>query len=133
MDYNKLLDQAYKKLPKKTEVEERLEIPKMELFKEGNMVIIKNFLQIAQAIRRDPKHLLKYLSKELAAPGGFDGKRATFQTRAMRSMIEKKFDNYVRDQVICKECKRPDTSLVKEGRIIFIKCEACGAKYAAKS
>ena len=133
MDYNKLLDQAYKKLPKKTEGEERLEIPKMELFKEGNQVIIKNFLQIAQAIRRDPKHLLKYLSKELAAPGSFDGKRAKFQTRAMRSMIEKKFDNYIKDQVVCKECKRPDTKIVKEGRIMFIKCEACGAKYAIKS
>jgi len=133
MDYDKLLDQAYKKLPEKEEGEARLEIPKMELFKEGNQVIIKNFQQIAQAIRRDPKHLLKYLSKELAAPGTLDGKRAKFQTKAMRSMIEKKFDNYVKEMVICKECDRPDTKLVKEGRITFIKCEACGAKYAVKS
>ncbi|MBR9682796.1 MAG: translation initiation factor IF-2 subunit beta [Candidatus Aenigmarchaeota archaeon] len=133
MDYNKLLDQAYKKLPEKTEGGERLEIPKMELMKEGNMVIIKNFLQVAQAIRRDPKHLLKYMSKELAAPGSFDGKRAIFQSRAMRSIIEKKFDSYVKNMVVCKECKRPDTAIVKEGRLTFIKCEACGAKYAAKS
>lgn len=133
MDYKEMLKNAYEKLPKKEEGEERLEIPKLETMKEGNQVVIKNFVQIAQAIRRNPKHLLKFLTKELAAPGSIDGKRAKFQTRAMRSMIEKKLEIYIRDFVVCKECKRPDTKLVKEGRITFLKCEACGAKYAVKS
>ena len=133
MTYEELLKKAYEKMPKKAEGSERLEIPELEVIKEGTQVIIKNFAQIAQAIRRDPKHIIKYLSKELAAPGSFDGKRASFQTGAMKTMIQKKLDNYIRDCVYCRECKRPDTALIKDDRITFLKCEACGAKYAIKA
>jgi len=46
----------------------------------------------------------------------------------MNSLVEKKIDAYIKEFVYCKECKRPDTHIEKEGRIIFLKCEACGAK-----
>ena len=34
---------------------------------------------------------------------------------------------------LCPECKKPDTKLEKEGRVIFIRCMACGAKHPVKS
>jgi hypothetical protein len=48
-------------------------------------------------------------------------------------IVNKKLDEYVNRYVICKECKRPDTKLVKEDRISFLKCEACGAKSSIKA
>jgi len=30
--------------------------------------------------------------------------------------------------VLCSECKKPDTILIKENRMTFVKCEACGAR-----
>ena len=133
MKYENLLNKAYQNLPKVEETTERLEIPEPEIIIQGRQTIIKNFSQICEAMRRDPNHLLKFLTKELATPAGFDGTRATFQSKIARRMIENKMESYIREYLVCKECKRPDTKLVRENRIVFLKCEACGAKSPVKS
>ncbi len=133
MDYETLLNKAYEELPKKVETSERFEIPIVDTIVQGNQTIIKNFTQIYQTLRRDPKHLLKFLTKELATPANFDGSRLILQSRIPKSLIQKKLEAYIKDYVVCKECGRPDTKLVKEDRITFLKCEACGAKASVKS
>lgn len=132
MDYETLLEKAYEKLPKVETTEERFQTPVAEIMVQGNQTIIKNFSQICQSLRRSPKHLLKFLTKELASPGNFDQVRAIFQSRIPRIIIQRKLKSYVKGYVICKECKRPDTKLVREDRITFLKCEACGAKASVK-
>jgi translation initiation factor 2 subunit 2 len=94
--------------------------------------MIKNFSQLCEILRREPKHLLKFMTKELATPANFDGTRALFQSRLPQSLMQKKLEQYVREYVICKECGRPDTKLMKDDRIISLKCEACGAKISVK-
>lgn len=133
MSYEDLLNKAYESLPKTEESTERLEIPSPDIIFQGRQTIIKNFSQICEAIRRNPNHLLKYLTKELAAPAGFDGSRATLQSKLSKRMVENKIDSYIREYVICKECGRPDTKIQREDRIDFLKCEACGAKSSVKS
>ncbi|MCX8172587.1 MAG: translation initiation factor IF-2 subunit beta, partial [Archaeoglobaceae archaeon] len=32
----------------------------------------------------------------------------------------------------CKECNAPDTELIKEERVLFLRCLACGAKQPVK-
>ena len=132
MDYENLLNKAYENLPKVEETTERFEVPEFDSMVQGRQTIVKNFSQICEALRRNPKHLLKFLTKELATPAGFDGVRATFQSKLPRRMIQTKLGVYVRDYVICKECGKPDTKLVKEGRLTFLRCEACGAKASLK-
>jgi len=133
MTYEDLLNKAYESLPKIEESAERLEIPSPEIIFQGRQTIIKNFSQISEAIRRNPNHLLKYLTKELATPAGFDGARATLQSKISKRMIENKLDSYIKEYVICKECGKPDTKIIREDRIDFLKCEACGAKASVKS
>ncbi len=133
MSYEDLLEKAYEKLPKMKEQEKRFEIPKVEAVIEGNRTIFRNFIQVSQLLRREPKHLLKYFTKALAAPGSIDGQRAIFQSKIFIKTVQIKLNNYVRDYVVCKECERPDTKLIKEDRITFMKCEACGAKVGVKS
>lgn len=132
MDYESLLEKAYEKLPKVEITEERFQTPVAEIMIQGNQTIIKNFSQICQTLRRNPKHLLKFLTKELASPGNFDKIRAIFQSRIPQNIIQRKLESYVKDYVICKECKKPDTKLIREDRITFLKCEACGAKASVK-
>ena len=133
MDYEDLLNKAYEKLPETVKTSERFEVPEVETIVQGNQTLIKNFSQIFQTLRRDPKHLLKFLTKELATPADFDGNRAILQSRIPRNLIQKKLETYVKDYVLCKECGKPDTKLIKEDRISFLKCEACGAKASVKS
>jgi len=133
MDYESLLNKAYEKLPKVEEQIDRFRIPVPDTITQGNQTIIKNFSQIAETLRRDPAHILKYLTKELATPAGLDGSRAILQSKVPQKLIQQKIEAYAVDYVLCKECKRPDTKLIKEDRIIFIKCEACGAKSSVKA
>lgn len=133
MDYESLLNKAYENLPKIEERVDRFRIPVVETIIQGNQTIIKNFSQIAETLRREPSHILKFLTKELATPAGLSGTRAMFQAKISQKMIQQKLESYVKDYVLCKECGSPDTKLIKEGRITFIKCEACGAKSPLKA
>ncbi len=132
MTYEQLLDKAYEKLPKTKQSEERFEIPNIESEFEGNHTIIRNFVQVAITLRRDPKHMLKFFTRELAAPGSIKQQMAMIQTKVMRKKIQQKLETYVKEYVLCKECNRPDTKLTKENRITVLICESCGAKYGVR-
>ncbi len=131
MEYEKLLENAYSKI-KTAGKDERFEIPQVESFVQGAFTIVKNFSQIADYIRRDVKHMLKFFARELAAPGALEGGKAVFQTRVSQRTVQQKLEDYINEYVLCKECKRPDTKLIKEDRIMVMKCEACGAKCPVK-
>lgn len=130
--YEEMLEEAQEKLPKEMRKESRLEIPSPQVIIQGNRTFIMNFKEISDSLRRDPKHLSKFLFRELAKPGHVDGNRLILQGKVIRSLVEKKIDTYVKEFVLCGECNRPDTHLEKEDRLVFLKCEACGAKQSVR-
>lgn len=131
--YEELIDRAIKNLPKKTESKERFEIPKVKGHIEGNKTIITNFQQIVSTFRRDAEHLLKYLLRELATPGIIDSQRLILGRKISSTQINDKIVRYANEFVICADCKKPDTQLVKEEKILMLKCSACGAKHPVRS
>ncbi len=130
-DYEKLLDKAMSKV-KKSGTGERFEIPKVDSIIQGSQTILKNLSQIADSLRRDQKHILKYLAKETASPVHTDGQRGYFQSKIQQRTLQIKLENYIKEYVICKECKKPDTKLTKDGNITTLTCEACGARATVK-
>lgn len=130
--YKGMLKEAEKKISKDVTKTHRLEIPPPKVVIQGNRTFITNFTDITNCIRRKPKHLAKFLFRELAKPGHIDGNRLILQGKVIRSLVEKKIKEYVKEFLYCKECNRPDTQLKKEDRLVFMKCEACGAKHAVR-
>ena len=130
--YKEMLKEARKKISKDVSQVKRLEIPQPQTTIQGNRTFITNFNEITNSIRRDPKHLAKFLFRELAKPGHIDGNRLVLQGKVVRSLVENKINSYIKEFVYCKECNRPDTHFEKEDRITFLKCEACGAKHAIR-
>ena len=133
MDYEKLLKKARKELPESVLKTERFEIPKVKGHIEGNKTIISNFEQIADALGRPVEHLLKYVLRELATPGEMRKGALIIGRKISATRINEKIKNYANDFVICQECRKPDTQLLKEDRITFMKCLACGAKHPVKA
>jgi translation initiation factor 2 subunit 2 len=133
MNYEELLKRAMEKLPKKVEGEKRFVVPGVEFDFSGTKTIFKNFGAILNVLRRDADHLAKYLFKELATPGSIEGNTLIFQRKLPRGILQDKVNSYIKEFVYCKVCGEPDTKLVKEDRITFIKCEACGAKYPVRN
>ena len=129
MDYEKLLDKAIEQIPKKTKKAARFEVPYSKILPAGARTIIINFTDIAQGLRREPQHLLKFLLKELATKGELKGKRLEVIGRFSKGLVDKKIDLYVKNYVLCPECGKPDTKIIKKDRFFIMKCEACGAKH----
>lgn len=133
MSYEELLDKAFQKMPKKTEVSERFEIPKAISHIQGRKTMIDNFLQIASTLRREPEHLMKFLSRELAAPAQLIERKLVLVGKISNERINQKIEAYAKEFVICKECGKPDTELVKKQRFLFIHCLACGAEHSVRA
>lgn len=133
MEYEKMLEKAKSQLGETTVTKERFEIPKVKGHLQGNKTVITNFNQIASILGREPAHLLKYLQRELATPANIDGPRLILGRRISATLINQKIESYSQTFVICPECKKPDTQLKKEDKILTLKCTACGAKRPIKS
>ncbi|HII94599.1 MAG TPA: translation initiation factor IF-2 subunit beta [Candidatus Methanofastidiosum sp.] len=131
-DYESLLKRAEELLPKNVFETSRFEIPRADSFIMGNRTIVKNFREIAQVLNRDVDPLLKYILRELATAGNMSGQEAIFQGKFGSTVINEKIEKYAKESVICTECNRPDTRIIREDRITFLQCEACGARYPIK-
>ncbi|MFB0501079.1 MAG: translation initiation factor IF-2 subunit beta [Candidatus Bathyarchaeia archaeon] len=128
MDYKELLKRARSQLPSEILEHKRFEIPRPHSFVTGMRTILANFKEICDALNREPRHVLKFLSGEMATAATMQGTRANFQGRFGRDTFERLIERYVKEFVVCPICKRPDTKIVKERRFLFLICEACGAK-----
>jgi translation initiation factor 2 subunit 2 len=132
-DYEKLLDSVYKKVKVIDTSSERFEIPKITGHFEGKKTILTNFAQIASHLRRGHEHFQKFLLKELAVSGQKEGDRLILNRKVPSIKINPKIEQYAKEFVLCQECGKPDTELVKEDRINSVHCLACGAKHPVRA
>ncbi|NMB66970.1 translation initiation factor IF-2 subunit beta [Candidatus Woesearchaeota archaeon] len=132
-NYEEMLNLAYSKIKEPESNGDRFEIPKIEGHFEGKKTILTNLLSIASHLRRDPEHIQKFLLRELAVSGQMEGDRLILNNNVPSSKINQKIEQYTKEFVLCKECQKPDTELIKEGRLSFIKCLACGAKHPIRN
>ena len=131
--YEELLKKAQEELPEQTQGGERFTIEKIKGHLEGNKTILANLKQIAKTLQRDESHLLKYLLRELATPGKYEKDRAILGTKVAASAINKKIKKYASEYVFCSECNKPETKLIEEKGITYLRCQACGAKKTVKN
>ena len=131
--YEILLKKAKSQLPQVYEARERFEIPTATGHVQGVKTVITNFSQICSLFGRPQEQLLKYFQRELATPAEIDGPRLVLGRKISSQIINQKIVQYCNDFVLCKECKKPDTQILKEDRILFLKCMVCGAKQPIKA
>ena len=126
--YEQLLDEAYSKIKVVTSSSDRFETPKVQGQVQGKNTIITNINEIASYIRRPVEHLAKFLQKELAVSGVLEKDRLVLKTHLNSGKVNEKIQLYVKEFVLCTECKKPDTEVISEKGIKFKHCLACGAK-----
>ena len=131
-NYEDLLKKACAQMPEVSAKHERLELPRLMVNTVGMRTIISNFKEMADALDRDPQHILKFLTREMATAATFQDSRAIFQGKFRRESFERLLQRYLDSYVVCPICKRPDTRIVKEKRLSFLVCNACGAKSSIK-
>ncbi len=128
MDYKELLERANSQLPSDISDHKRFEVPPPRSFINGMRTILANFKDISDALNRDPRHVLKFFSKEMATAATMQRNRAIFQGKFYPDTFERLTQRYIKEFVVCPVCTRPDTKIVKDKRFLFLVCEACGAR-----
>ncbi|GBF36458.1 MAG TPA: translation initiation factor IF-2 subunit beta [Methanothermococcus okinawensis] len=126
-DYDTLLKRAFSQLPEEVFKDIRFEVPLADSIVEGNRTVIKNFRDIAKVINRDIQFFAKYIMRELGTAGNVEGQRLILQGKFNNYLINSKIKDFIEEYVLCEECGKPDTKIIKEGRLHFLKCMACGA------
>jgi translation initiation factor 2 subunit 2 len=131
-NYDELLKRACSQVPEVSLKRERLELPRLLITTVGMRTIISNFKEVADSLDRDPQHILKFLTREMATAATFHDSRAIFQGKFRRDSFERLLQRYMDSFVVCPVCKRPDTKIIKEKRLSFLVCNACGARSSIK-
>lgn len=131
-DYESLLKSAMEKVPKRESTGKRFKVPQVVVEAQGSRTAIKNFAEVASDLRREPAHIARFIAKELAAPASIQNGSLVLQAKVSRDVLQKKVEDYIKNFVYCRVCGEPDTKIEKEDRIVFIRCEACGARSVAK-
>jgi len=132
-DYASLLERAYRTIPEKAQKASKYEIPKSSVMTIGSKTIVTNFKEICEKVNRDFTHVSRFILRELATAGSVEESRLVLQGKFSKEQIDNLVERYVRMYVICPSCGKPDTKLVKEGRLTFIVCEVCGAKNSVRT
>jgi len=131
-NYDELLKRACSQMPEVSLKRERLELPHLLITTIGMRTIISNFKEVADVLNRNPMHILKFLTREMATAATYHDSRAIFQGKFRRDSFERLLQRYMESFVTCPVCKRPDTKIVKEKRLSFLVCNACGARSSIK-
>ena len=125
-DYDSLLARAKEEIPEPVSTGERFTLPDLECQLEGKQTIVRNFGDVLDKINRTADEVVSRLLRELGAAGTYEDGRLALQGKHTPKTIQDRLDSYVEMYVICSECGRPDTHLVKQDRTLVLQCDACG-------
>ena len=131
-NYDELLDKAFEKIPDNVKKSSRFEIPKVELRIESRNTFITNFFKIISALNRDRKHFLGIFLKTVGTMGEVRGQQLFLKGQYKDQVLNKLIENYTKTYVLCKICNKPDTEIQREGKKLYLKCTACGAREEIK-
>ncbi len=127
-DYEALLKRARDQIPPEVFDQPRFSVPKVDSFIQGARTVVRNFKDLTDTLRRDPKHLLRYLSHELATAGEIRSPQAIFNGRFTSRVLDELMEKYTEEYVVCPVCQRPDTEMRREDRLLVLVCSACGGR-----
>ncbi len=134
VNYEKLLDRAFAKLPSLSVENVDFKIPEPDAIIQGNKTIIRNFSQMADVARRSKDEIEAYLTRELAVHLNVEDQRLVINAKINQATLNAKIKKYFESYVICKECHKPDTHTESITRgFVTLVCEACGARYTVKN
>lgn len=93
-----------------------------------------NFTEICAVLKRQPKHCLSFILAELGTSGSVDGNnQLIIKGRFQQKQLESVLRSYIKEYVTCHTCRSPDTSLERQDRLYFLRCNVCQSRCSVAS
>ena len=116
---SKFADDNYKKI----------NLPPIKVIKKNRISIFSNFGMFVEKLNRSAEHISEYYKSETGIGTSINGAgQLILQGILNETKTESIMRNYIKEFVICKQCKCLDTLLLKENGLTFLKCNQCFAK-----
>lgn len=134
MDFYTMLDELYDSLG--AIISDKLILPNPIIEKGTTRVVWKNIKDFLKTIRTPPDHLFDFISKtsnqkiNWYSDSVSDGLIIHYN-RISTNDISGWMKKYINDFVICRICKKANTSMIRNSEIrkYFIKCDDCNSEY----
>lgn len=93
----------------------------------GTKTVLVNLDEVCLSLKRDPLHILKFISYELATQTKKEDKKYVVNGKHDNKRIQEVIFDYIDFFVLCSACENPETFYVEENTLSK-ECLACGAK-----
>lgn len=128
---DKLMDRLYDQLAEHRIRNAKLTVCRPKVSSANRRTFVQNFDTMCEKLNRPVLDVRKFFEAELNAVTTIDGNGNLVITGFFKQNgIEKILSNYIKQYILCSECKSADTTIFKENRITFIKCGRCLSKKA---
>jgi|SRR5665647_110274 len=125
------LDRLYEKAENDKAKTRKFSIKKPKILSQNRKTSILNFAELCQDLNRDINVVKAFIDDRLKTPSSICGKNEeillidnVFKVDQILNEIIK----YAETFVICQECRSGNTVLVKDNRLLYLKCNACNSR-----
>lgn len=102
-------------------------VTKVEGKGNGVKTLIINLLDVSKSLNRSPMYILKYFGFMLGAQVHHDKEQHyTISGTHAANKLQDRLDRFIKKYVLCDNCTNPETDIAVDGKIVIIKCSACG-------
>jgi translation initiation factor 2 subunit 2 len=108
-------------------------IVQVQIQPQGNSTVVTNFARIIKDLQREPSHLRKFISTSLGVQTVIDGNQLVLKAKISANRLDETLKSYVKQFVICPNCKKPDTLFETKKKKNTLSCLACGHVYSWKT
>lgn len=130
-DVTQLTTRVYKTLEDqgKLKSKNKLIIDPPQVKFENRKTFFTNFTTICRILNRNTLELQRFFDAELCCKSSIEGNGGMKIDKKFRpDNIRKVLESYLIKYVLCRECNSSKTSIVKENRITYLKCNQCYSK-----
>lgn len=126
-----LISRLYEELSTQQNSNKKISLQKPDISSANKKTYISNFRSLCSKLHRDEHEVKIFFEKELLTTTSLNVDGCLIITGVFRQPgLLKIFTNYIKEYVTCKECNSCDTEIIKENRIMFLKCNRCLSKKA---
>ena len=110
-------------------------IPPKILIEGTKKTVIMNFRDLCERMNRILDHVCKFILYELSTTGSLTNNNNSLKIKGKykSNVIETIIKKYIKEFLLCNQCKSPKTIIIKENRLNYIECRNCNSKYTIKS
>lgn len=111
------------------EVYNKINLPALKCRRHNRTTVIINFSLYPEKLRRTKEQLGDYFRLETGSSNSINQNgQLVIQCIINEHKCETLLKNYIKEYVLCRQCKCLDTSLIKETGLNFLQCHQCHAK-----